>query len=176
MMSRRHPPIPPIPRWLRGLAWAQQVLEQQRNSTAIQAQIRAIQVDALAQLQQLNAQLQQLFLSSRQVQDSLHLPVPVAVVQLPPGAAPVPQAAVQQGGFVHAQMGGLVQKQLPQNEEVVSMLHAQTGGAVFTYVNTSPYGETSSNPLVHMSAQNPPYWNSAIAPVQKYLGQAIHVS
>jgi hypothetical protein len=66
--------------------------------------VRVIQEQALGQLQQLNANLQALFLSQKAVEESLHLPVPVFI-----------QGSVPNTGF---QTGGLVQTKLEPGERV----------------------------------------------------------
>jgi hypothetical protein len=74
----------------------------------VQDQIRAIQAEALNQLRGLQEQLYRLFVSSDQVQQSLHLPIPVQVVG----------QAAQQGGVMHAQMGRMVPAMLEPGELV----------------------------------------------------------
>ena len=116
------------------LTVVQQLLEQQlvavAGTTDADAALRAIQEEALAELQALNSQLEALFISQQAVQESLQLPVPVVITQ---------PAAVQMGGLVGYTNGGHVPAKLEPGELVYpGLLRPMTAAALDTVNRTFP--------------------------------------
>lgn len=123
----------------------QQALQAQQAITVAEAQLiamtgtadatdalRIVQEQALGQLQQLNAQLEQLFVSSAAIQQSLALPVPVVITG----------QAAQHGGVIGFAGGGMVPAMLEPGEAVLSGMNgrqlqaAQTWNSAFPRFNT----------------------------------------
>ena len=99
-----------------------------QDDQVIQEQIKAIQQAALDQLAQLNAQLQQLFLSQTAVQEALHLPIPVVVQSAP----------AQTGGFMTLASGGVVPAMLEPGESVWMPQNQAQAHALSTWNSAFP--------------------------------------